>query len=74
MSGKQTVDLEEVVNEHQGLVKSIVKRFSVSAFDQDDLMQAGFMGLIDAFKRFNPEKGYAFSTYATPFILGAIKK
>ena len=40
--------MEEAVIEHQGLVKSIVKRFSVSAFDRDDLMQAGLMGLIDA--------------------------
>ena len=66
--------MEEAVIEHQGLVKSIVKRFSVSAFDRDDLMQAGFMGLIDALRGFDPAKGYAFSTYATPFILGAIRK
>lgn len=74
MPNKQPVDLEEAVIEHQGLVKSIVKRFSVSAFDRDDLMQAGFMGLIDALRGFDPAKGYAFSTYATPFILGAIRK
>ena len=61
--------MEEAVIEHQGLVKSIVKRFSVSAFDRDDLMQAGFM--LTMLGVLTPRY---FQHLATPLILGAIRK
>lgn len=39
----------------------------------DDLMQVGSLGLIRAIERFNPDKGYAFSSFATPYIRGEIQ-
>ena len=39
-----------------------------------DLFQAGCVGLVKASKSFDPQRGYAFSTYAVPVILGEIKR
>ncbi len=39
----------------------------------DDLMQVGSLGLIRAIERFDPAKGYAFSSFATPYIRGEIQ-
>jgi RNA polymerase sigma-B factor len=40
----------------------------------EDLLQEGVCGLLRAIKRFQPDKGYQFSTYATPFIYGRISQ
>lgn len=39
----------------------------------DDLLQVGCIGLIRAIERFNPEKGFAFSSFAIPYIKGEIQ-
>lgn len=65
---------EYLIKEHQGLVYHIVNRFHVSAFDRDDLIQAGMMGLLEAVKRYDINRDVAFSTYAIPYIIGSVKK
>ena len=65
---------EKVIEENIGLVKQIVKRFNVSKFDEDDLMQAGLIGLWKAAYHFDEERGYKFSSYAVKYILGSIKE
>ncbi len=65
---------EKVIDDNIGLVKSIVNRFKVSKFDQDDLMQAGLIGLWKAAYHFDEGKGYKFSSYAVKYILGSIKE
>ena len=42
--------------------------------DYDDLYQVGAMALVSAVERFDPSKGYEFQSFATPTILGEIKK
>jgi len=42
--------------------------------DPSDLFQNGCIGLILALKKFEPERGFAFSTYAVPYILGEMRK
>ena len=42
--------------------------------DYDDLYQVGALALVNAVERFDPSKGYEFSSFATPTILGEIKK
>lgn len=39
----------------------------------DDLLQVGYLGLIRAIERFEPKKGYAFSSFAIPYIRGEIQ-
>lgn len=74
MVSEQGLDYDEILNQHIGLVKKIAGRFSVSAFDRDDLIQAGLLGVLKAIKHYDAQKGYAFTTYATPYIIGEIKK
>lgn len=59
---------------HQRLVKSIASRFMGAGETIDDLIQVGNIGLINALDRYNPDQGTRFSTYATPTILGEIKR
>lgn len=63
-----------LIKKNLGLVYKIVSRFFVNPFEKDDLVQAGLMGLFYAAQKFDNKKGFKFSTYATPYILGEIKK
>lgn len=63
-----------LVMHHQRLVRSIVTRFLGSGESLEDLIQVGNIGLINALDRYNPEQGTRFSTYATPTILGEVKR
>lgn len=66
--------LEQIVAEHTGLVKSVALRLShVYGEEAEDLIQIGYIGLIKAAERFEPERGLKFSTYAVPLITGEIK-
>ena len=66
--------LEEIVAEHTGLVKSVALRLSyVYGEDPEDLIQIGYIVLTKAARRFEPERGLKFSTYAVPLIAGEIK-
>lgn len=65
---------ETLVHYHQRLVRSIVTRFLGSGESLDDLMQVGNIGLINALDRYDPSQGTRFSTYATPTILGEIRR
>ena len=56
------------------LVLSIIKRFSSSNENADDLFQIGCVGLIKAINNFNTELDVKFSTYAVPMIIGEIRR
>lgn len=56
------------------LVLSVIKRFSNSNENVDDLFQIGCIGLIKSIDNFNPEIGVKFSTYAVPMIIGEIRR
>lgn len=56
------------------LVLSVMKRFSTSNENADDLFQIGCIGLIKAINNFKPEMDVKFSTYAVPMILGEIRR
>ena len=74
MDFKEKDFMEEMVQTHTGLVKTIAVKLSyIYNEDVEDLIQIGFMGLIKAIRRFEPERGLAFSTYAVPVITGEIK-
>ena len=56
------------------LVLSVIKRFSNSSENMDDLFQIGCIGLIKAIDNFDTTLNVKFSTYAVPMIIGEIRR
>lgn len=65
---------DELVVMHMNLVKFIAAKFANRGEALDDLQQVGSLGLIKAIERYNPAVGAEFTTYATPTIIGEIKR
>ncbi|MCB0897598.1 MAG: RNA polymerase sigma factor SigF [Actinobacteria bacterium] len=65
---------DELVTMHLPLVHHLARRFRDRGEPHDDLVQVGTIGLIKAVDRFDPQRGVEFSTYATPTVLGEIKR
>jgi RNA polymerase sigma-B factor len=65
---------DELVQLHLPLVEHFARRFLNRGEPYDDLLQVGTIGLIKAVDRFDLERGVEFSTYATPTIVGEIKR
>ena len=65
---------EELIAGNLRLVLSVIQRFSSRGENIDDLFQVGCIGLIKAADNFDENRGFAFSTYAVPVILGEIKR
>ncbi len=64
----------KIVETNLGLVHACAKRFRGRGVEYDDLYQAGCVGLIKAADNFDESRGFSFSTYAVPVILGEIKR
>jgi RNA polymerase sigma-B factor len=65
---------EELITRYLPLVRSLARRFMSRGQPLEDLVQVGSIGLIKAIDRFDLERGVELSTYATPTILGEIKR
>lgn len=65
---------EEFIENNLGLVHSICKRFAGRGIEYDDMYQAGCIGLIKATDAFDKTRGFSFSTYAVPVIMGEVKR
>ena len=65
---------EQYIKGNLRLVLSVIKRFSGSSENPDDLFQIGCIGLIKAINNFNPALEVKFSTYAVPMIIGEIRR
>jgi len=65
---------EQLIVSHVNLVRYIAAKFKNRGEPLDDLIQAGTIGLIKAIDRFDPSRGLEFTTYATPTIMGEIKR
>jgi RNA polymerase sigma-B factor len=64
---------ERLIESHLPLVKAVARRYAGRDAELDDLVQVGAIGLIKASDRFDPGKGVAFATFATPTIEGEIR-
>jgi len=64
---------DELFKKHLPLVHSLVRRYNNGYSDGDDLFQVGCIGLLKALKKFDYDRGVAFTTYAVPVIAGEIK-
>ncbi len=71
--GRQEVR-DALVEQHLPLVEHLARRFRNRGEPYDDLVQVATIGLIKSVDRFDPERGVEFSTYATPTIVGEIKR
>ena len=65
---------ERLVMNHMNLVRFLAKKFANRGEPLDDLIGVGTIGLMHAIDRFDPERGIRFATFATPTILGEIKR
>jgi RNA polymerase sigma-B factor len=74
-SSRQRQELrDKLVEMHMPLVEYLARRFSGRNEPLPDLVQVGAIGLLKSIDRFDPDRGLEFSTYATPTILGEIKR
>ena len=69
-----TAARETYIEGNLRLVLSVIKRFSGSAENVDDLFQIGCIGLIKAIDNFDITQNVRFSTYAVPMILGEVRR
>jgi len=65
---------EQLIEQYMSLVRSLARRYSYRGEQFDDLVQIGSIGLIKAIDRFDIDRGVELTTYATPNIIGEIKR
>lgn len=65
--------MEQIIMENMPLIYSVTRYFGNYA-NKEDLIQAGCMGIIAAYKNYNPDLNVKFTTYAYPYIMGEMKK
>jgi RNA polymerase sigma-B factor len=65
---------QQLVAMHQNLVRYLASKFVSRGEPLEDLVQVGTIGLINAIDRFDTQRGIKFSTYATPTIVGEIRR
>ena len=66
--------MTKLIEENNGLIWSIVRRFKDRGYELEDLYQIGTIGFIKSLKRFDVSFDVKLSTYAVPYILGEIKR
>jgi RNA polymerase sigma-B factor len=65
---------EQLIEQYMSLVRALARRYSYRGEQLEDLVQIGAIGLIKAIDRFDLERGVELTTYATPNIIGEIKR
>jgi RNA polymerase sigma-B factor len=65
---------EEVVARFLPLARQLARRYARGNEPLDDLFQVASVGLLKAIERYDPARGYAFSTFAVPTIVGELKR
>lgn len=65
---------DELIEEHMYIVDILSNKYVGKGIEKDDLYQVASLGLINAVDRFDPSKGFAFSSFATPTIMGELKR
>ena len=68
------VQQEEIVRQFEPLARSVARRYQARGEPVEDLTQVAMVGLLKAIARFDPDRGFAFTSYATPTMLGELKR
>ena len=71
---KDPLTREEIIHRHIYIAEILSKKYSNRGIDFDDIYQVACLGLVYAVDRFDVSKGFEFSSFATPTIIGEIKK
>ncbi|MGH2855990.1 MAG: SigB/SigF/SigG family RNA polymerase sigma factor [Solirubrobacteraceae bacterium] len=66
--------LEEIVRRFEPLARSIARRYQTRGEPSEDLVQVAMVGLVKAIQRYDPDRGFAFTTYAMPTMVGELKR
>ncbi|MGH2891447.1 MAG: SigB/SigF/SigG family RNA polymerase sigma factor [Solirubrobacteraceae bacterium] len=66
--------LEEIVRRFEPLARSVARRYQSRGESPEDLVQVAMVGLVKAIQRYDPYRGFAFTTYATPTMVGELKR
>ena len=64
----------KLVEDHLYMIDILIRKYLGKGVEYDDLYQVGALALVNAADRFDPDKGFEFRTFATPTVLGEIKK
>lgn len=74
---KKTKDIalrNEIASQYMYIAEILSKKFVNRGIDYEDIYQVACMGILYAIERFDPDRGIQFSSYATPTVLGEIRK
>jgi RNA polymerase sigma-B factor len=66
--------VEELVRRFEPLARSVARRYQSRGEPIEDLTQVATVGLLKAIARFDPDRGFAFASYATPTMVGELKR
>ena len=64
----------ELIQHHEGFAEYLARRLAHRGEPIDDLRQVALVGLLKAVERFDPERGFSFTTFAAPTIIGELKR
>lgn len=71
---KDPIIRETIIHKHMYIAEILSKKYSNKGIEYEDIYQVACLGLIYSVDRFDISKGYEFSSFATPTIIGEIKK
>jgi len=63
-----------LIEQHEGFADYLARRLSHRGEPLDDLRQVALVGLLKAVERFDPDRGFSFTTFAAPTIVGELKR